>query len=383
MELKTNLKILLFSDWYEPGFKGGGPIRSAVNFVREMCSDYDIYIFTADRDLGDAKPYVDIERDKWIRKESIHVFYASPQWLSWRNIKSLTQTIAPDFIYLNSMYSRYFTIYPLLLHRLGMISSQIILAPRGMLQEGAIQYKTGKKKLFLRILKSIQALKNITGHATDEQEKKDMSFYLPGIRSIKVIPNFSASIPPYAAAVKQRYGVNLVFISRISTIKNLIFLLDVLGRVNSSAAVNLTIRGSIEDENYWADCKMLINKLPGNIQVRYDGVIENEKVCSLIQQHHLFVLPTFGENFGHAIFEALAAGRPVLISDRTPWRGLERQHAGWDLPLDDPGAFIHVIENIAQMDNNAFEQWTRGAWEYAKAYSAHATLREQYKELFS
>ena len=383
MALKTNPKILLFTDWYEPGFKGGGPIRSAVNFVREMCSDYDIYIFTADRDLGDAKPYVDIEGDKWIRKESIHVFYASPKWLSWRNIKNLTQTIAPDFIYLNSMYSRYFTIYPLLLRRLSMVSSQIILAPRGMLQEGAIQYKTGKKKLFLRILKNIQALKNITGHATDEQEKKDISFYLPGIRSVKVIPNFSAPIPPYITAIKKAGKADLIFISRISSKKNLSFLLAALNRISSSATVNLTIRGSIEDEGYWADCKVLINKLPGNIQVRYDGVIENEMVCSLIQQHHLFVLPTFGENFGHAIFEAFAAGRPVLISDRTPWRALEQQHAGWDLPLDNPGAFIHVIENIAQMDNNAFEQWTRGAREYAKAYSTQATLREQYKELFS
>jgi glycosyltransferase involved in cell wall biosynthesis len=383
MELKTNPTILLFTDWYEPGFKGGGPIRSAVNFSRGMCSDYDIYIFTADRDLGDTRPYVGIEADKWVRREDIHIFYASPQWLGWRNIKNLISTIAPDFIYLNSMYSRHYTIYPLLLYRLGKISSRVVLAPRGMLREGAIRYKTRKKKLFLRILKNMHVLKNVSGHATDEQEKRDISIYLPGIHSVRIIPNFSAVIPSYKSVMKKAGEVNLVFISRISAIKNLTFLLAALGRITGSIVVNLTIRGSIEDSIYWDECKALINKLPGNIQVHYEGPVRNEEVCSLIQQHHLFVLPTFGENFGHAIFEALAAGRPVLISDQTPWRHLEQQHAGWDLPLDDPRAFINTIESVAQMDNTAFEQWSRGAWEYANAHSENAELREEYKKLFS
>ena len=383
MELKTNFKILLFTDWYEPGFKGGGPIRSAVNFVREMCSDYDIYIFTADRDLGDTKPYIGIETDKWIRRENIHVFYASPQWLSWRNIKNLISTVAPDFIYLNSMYSRYFTIYPLLLHRVNKIFSQIILAPRGMLRKGAIRYKARKKKLFLLMLKSIHLLKKVSVHATDEQEKRDVSAHLPGILGVKVIPNFSAAIPSYLFLMKKAGEINLLFISRISTIKNLTFLLAALSRIGGSITVKLTIRGTIEDDSYWNECKTLINKLPGNVMAHYDGPVDTEKVCSLIQQNHLFVLPTFGENFGHAIFEALAAGRPVLISDQTPWRHLEQQHAGWDLPLDDPRAFINVIECVAEMDSTAFEQWSRGAWEYAKAHSENATLREQYKELFS
>ncbi|MBN8858094.1 MAG: glycosyltransferase family 4 protein [Sphingobacteriales bacterium] len=381
--MMLNPKILLFTDWYAPGFKGGGPIRSAVNFAREMSSDYDIYIFTADRDLGDTKPYDDIEADTWIRKENMHIFYASPQWLGWRNIKNLIRTTGPDFIYLNSMYSRYFTIYPLLLYSLGKVSSQIILAPRGMLQEGAMQYKTGKKKLFLGVLRNIRILKNVHAHATDEQEKKDISIQLSGISSVKVIPNFSAPVQTYQATMKNMGEINLIFISRISSKKNLIFLLTVLGRVTGSITAKLTIRGTIEDDSYWEECKTLINKLPGNVRVNYDGPVSNERVCSLIQQYHLFVLPTFGENFGHAIFEALAAGRPVLISDQTPWRHLEQQHAGWDLPLDDSRRFINVIENIAEMDNTAFEQWSRGAWEYAKAHSENTKLREQYKDLFS
>lgn len=383
MELKIKHKILLFSDWYEPGFKGGGPIRSAANFAKEMCKDYDIYIFTSDRDLDDAEPYANIEIDKWTLRENINVFYASPQWLGWNNIKKLICNIAPDFIYLNSMYSRYFTIYPLLLHSLGKISSQIILAPRGMLQEGAIQYKAAKKKLFLSMVRKMGTLKNVRAHATDEQEKRDIATYLPSITSTELIPNFSMSVPSYSPPVKKTNEVSLIFISRISPKKNLDFLLSLLNQINGQIQLQLTIRGSIESNIHWDECKTIIGQLPDNIDIHYHGPVENEKVCSLIQQHHLFVLPTHGENFGHAIFEALAAGRPVLISDQTPWRNLEQCYAGWDLSLDDPQAFVNIIERVAQMDNHSFEKWSRGAWEFAKRHSENERLKKSYRQLFS
>lgn len=383
MELKIKPKILLFSDWYEPGFKGGGPIRSAANFVKEMGNDYDIYIFTGDRDLDDTESYKNIEIDKWTLREKINVFYASPRWLGWNNIKKLILNIAPDFIYLNSMYSRYFTIYPLLLHSIGIISSKLVLAPRGMLQDGAIQYKAVKKKLFLRIVRNMGMLKGVSAHATDEQEKRDIAAYFPCISRIELIPNFSMSVPAYSPPIKRTNEVSLIFISRISPKKNLIFLLSLLGQINGKIKLDLTVRGNIESNDYWDDCKAIISRLPDNINVYYNGPVENKEVCSLIQQHHLFVLPTHGENFGHAIFEAFAAGRPVLISDQTPWRELEHQQAGWDFPLVDVHKFMDIIKRVADMDDIEYQKWSIGAWEYAIRHSGNEQLRKQYQKLFN
>src|SRR5689334_4388168 len=150
VERSMNKTILVFADWFEPGFKAGGPIRSCVHFVHQMKERYNIYVFTTDRDLNDTVPYNNIEPDKWLAYDKeVQVFYCSPPQLSWSNIQKQEKDIQPDFIYLNSMYSRYFTIYPLLMQRLGLISSKIILAPRGMLKESAVQFKSSKKKLFL------------------------------------------------------------------------------------------------------------------------------------------------------------------------------------------------------------------------------------------
>src|SRR4249919_758913 len=59
-------KILLFADWYEPAFKAGGPIRSCVNFVQHMREDYEIFVFTSDRDIGSTQALSGIVSNQWI-----------------------------------------------------------------------------------------------------------------------------------------------------------------------------------------------------------------------------------------------------------------------------------------------------------------------------
>ena len=375
---------MVFTDWYEPAFKAGGPIRSCVNFAAHMKEDYDIYIFTGDRDLDDKQAYSHIEINRWIEKVGVQLFYASPGALNWESILVQVQHIKPDYTYLNSMYSRYFTIYPLLMKRLGLIKARIVLAPRGMLQRGAIQFKAGRKKKFLVLLNFLGVPKYIHAHATDEQEKEDIYTYLPKVKAVTVIANFSPAVQAVPAYIEKNKGLlKAVFISRVAPKKNILFFLSLLARLPAHLQFILTIRGSVEDEGYWQECLNTIAQLPENILVQYDGPIENKEVARLIQQHHLFVLPTLGENFGHAIFEALSAGRPVLISDQTPWRNLAEHYAGWDLPLSDEKAFVQVVQEVAGMDDVAFQEWSIGAWQYAKNFTERSDLKEEYKELFS
>ena len=87
---------------------------------------------------------------------------------------------------------------------------------------------------------------------------------------------------------------------------------------------------------------------------------------SAITAAHVLYMPSMGENFGHTLLEALSAGRPLLISDRTPWRDLERQHVGWDLPLNELSAFTRTIQRLIDMDQTEFDQWSEGAFQYGR-----------------
>lgn len=377
-------KILIFIDWYEPGFKGGGPIRSIVNFARHMNNSYELFVFTSDRDLGDSKPYQNIESDKWIKKNDSTVFYASPVSLNWKKILAEIRRINPDFIYLNGMYALHYVIYPLLMKKLGSINAELIVAPRGMLQQGALQFKKQKKTLFLKVINLLGIPSKIYAHATDEQEAKDINKQFRHISKTVIIPNFSSDLktqPVYIA--KQVGSVKFLFVSRISPKKNLLFFLTLLAKLTGNITVHFTIAGNIEDDVYWKECENVINLLPGNIVVDYKGAVTNTEVSSLLQLHHVFILPTLGENFGHAIFEAFAEARPVVISDQTPWRNLEDNKAGWDISLNEENYFLRTLQKIIQMDNKEFQEWSKGAWIFADRYLKDLNLENRYAELFS
>jgi glycosyltransferase involved in cell wall biosynthesis len=380
--MTNSKKILLFADWYEPGYKAGGPIRSCVNFVRQMRSHYRIYIFTSDRDLGSSLPYEEVGVDEWrMNNDQIDIYYCSPGKLTWQNIRRQIAFVQPDFIYLNSMFSPKFTIYPLLISRLYRRETLLILSPRGMLRSSAIQFKTGKKKLFLKGLRALGLNRAVHFHATDETEAKDIRRFFGKTSRLSVIANFpGALVDDLPETAKYPGELALIFIGRIHPIKNLDFLLVMLKEVK--AQVRLTIIGNLEEETYWEKCRKIIAELPANITVDYHGEIANRELSVITAKHHIFVLPTKGENFGHAIFEALALGKPVLISDQTPWRNLQAAGAGWDLRLDRPEEFLRAIEQAAAFGQEEYNLWCRGARRVAQDFVTRTDLRNEYLKLF-
>jgi glycosyltransferase involved in cell wall biosynthesis len=157
--------------------------------------------------------------------------------------------------------------------------------------------------------------------------------------------------------------------------------LQVLQQVK--ATITLQIVGPVENEIYWKTCLEAIRSLPLHIKVNYLGAMPQAALEALIKQQHLFILPTTGENFGHAIFEALSCGRPVLISDQTPWRQLATQQAGWDVPLAAPEKFAELIEQLAACNQSEFDSYAKAAWLYAHHFIENAVARQQYFKLFT
>jgi len=376
-------KILLFADWYEPGYKAGGPIRSCVNFARYMQGEYQVHVFTTDRDLRSPEPYEHVTVDRWQSdKNNISIYYCSPKKLTWQNIRKQMSVVQPDFIYLNSMFSPKFTVYPLLISRLYRLDHGVVLSPRGMLRDSAIRFKTVKKRFFLNAFRLLGLHRAVRFHATDETETRDIRHHFGDGTRVSMVPNFPGPlIADLPVPVKIPGELSLLFIGRIHPIKNLNFLLEILAEVK--ATIQLTIVGSVEDASYWEKCRQIIAELPASVRVEYAGEIANRELPAIIAKHHIFALPTKGENFGHAIFEALALGKPVLISDQTPWRGLQSAGAGWDLALDRPEGFRLAIEEAAAYNGEEYEGLCRTTRQYIESYIAGLDLKNEYKKLFS
>jgi glycosyltransferase involved in cell wall biosynthesis len=375
-------KLLIFIDWFDPAYKAGGPITAAQNFVENMSTHYELFVFTGDRDLGDAQPLPGITVDKWIeRNDRVKIFYASPANLALAKIKEHIRLVQPAIIYLHSLFSKSFSIFPLWLHRFQPLPQTVVLAPRGMLRQSALRHKAFKKKVFLAAFRLLGLHKGVVFHATDQTEYQDVQRHFGKNNKLVVAPDFtSLPVKELLLPAKNAGHLELVFVGRIHPIKNLDFLLQALRHVKSK--VNLTIIATIEDRPYWQKCEALMQQMPANVQIDFKGSMHNKEIKNNLLQNHVFVLPTRGENFGHAIFEALAAGRPVLISDQTLWRGLAEKKAGWDLPLQQD-KFVEAIEQAAAMTEQQMNEWCNGAWNFCKKYLESSGIKEQYLKLFS
>jgi glycosyltransferase involved in cell wall biosynthesis len=289
--------------------------------------------------------------------------------------------IKPDYIYLNHMFSPRYVLYPLWLKLTGFIKCKVVLCPRGALYPSALSVKSYKKKPFLTLFKLFGLHHKIYFHATNEKEQEAIKSFFPDT-VITIANNLPVTKRSQLFVTEKKGGsLKMIFVARVHPIKNLLFLLQCLQQVKS--AISLTIIGPLEDISYWQQCEVEITKLPSNVSVSSLGAKENKEIESILLQHHLFVLPTKGENFGHSIFEAFNSGRPVLISDQTPWQNLQDEQAGWSLPLREPDKFSKAIEEAAQWDQQTFNHYCEQSWNYAKAFTSNPQLISPYYQLFS
>ena len=380
--MTSRKKILILVDWFSPGYKAGGPIRSCVNICSALSADYDIYVLTTDTDHGETTPYKAIVADKWLfnKQLGVHVFYARQKQISPQQIAKEIAFIDADFVYLNHLFSPYFVIYPLWLKWKGQIKTKVIVAPRGALYDSALSLKKYKKLPLLKLYKWLGLQHKVVFHATNTREQQAIEYYFTGSTSV-VADNLPATNQPiFTDCLKEVGKLNCIFIARVVPIKNLLYLLQILQQIQQQ--ICLTIVGPIENEIYWQDCTKCIATMPDNIRINYIGPKENEELPQLIQQHHLFILPTTGENFGHSIFEALLNGRPVLISDQTPWLQLEEQSTGWDLPLNCPEKFAETIKTVAMYNQVEYNKYALGAWQYAHNFINNPAAKQQYLNMF-
>ena len=96
----------------------------------------------------------------------------------------------------------------------------------------------------------------------------------------------------------------------------------------------------------------------------------------------MLILPTRGENFGHAIVEMLAASRPVLISDKTPWIDLESLGAGYSIPLNKE-LWVEKILVMLNWDENDFRKACSSALLYYQHKFNFDELKQKYLDMFS
>ena len=373
-------KILISIDWFLPGTNSGGPVRSYINMIHHLGSYHDFYIMTRDTDYCSDVVYPTVKSNAWNQIDAhTNVYYFSNDQLNIKNITKVITEYDFDVVYINGMYSWYFSIIPLWLMR---AQKNVIIAARGMLNTQAFSVKKRKKQFFLKIANWLKLYKNVTFHATNEDESKQIDKHIDYYNNILIAPNLPRKNEGENIEKKKLSEVTtFVNIARISIEKGTLKMIEAFTNVDRT--VQLDIYGQIYDEDYWNRCQSVMEKLPAHVDIKYKGVLPSEDVLQTLTKYNYFILLSEGENFGHAILEGLMAGCPVIISENTPWKNLEQKKIGWDVSTELPENIANTIEQASTMSGEDYQIWSQNAIKFSKEFSNNPELIRLNLALFS
>lgn len=364
-------RILILIKHYDPAFRLGGPIRSVVNLVAALHKEFDFKIVCLNRDFRETQPLDGIEAGVWLNRNRALVCYVNASLLNPLSLIRAIQSTEYDLVYLNSFFEPLFSTLPALLMKVGVLKLRpIVMAPRGEFALNALALSSFKKSLFVRFQSLVKLYAAACWQATTAHEADDIKKAIGKNINLWMAPNLSARVlkMQQKRRIKQAGQLNIVFLSRVSPMKNLLALIHFAGRLRGR--INLDIWGPPDDAEYWRQCQTAMTLLPDNVIANYCGEAQPEFVPSVLGRAHLFALPTLGENHGHVIHEALSSGCPVVISDRTPWRALAASEVGFDVALENPDSFVQALQVFVDMEATEYEQYPARCIAYVAQRSA-------------
>jgi glycosyltransferase involved in cell wall biosynthesis len=368
------IKIFISIPWFLPAFKAGGPVQSIANMVEALHEGYEFFIYTSNTDLN-ALPIAVTKTNEWLPfNDYTKVWYAGKAGRSQHLVEEVTR-IKPDVLYMIGLYSWHFTQVPLFFSN----APRKILSVRGMLHPGALGEKQTKKKIFLSAMKLAGVSKRCCFQATDDAEARYIKDAFGTEIDLQVAGNFPRLLPERPAPGKRSHFLTLVSVGLLSPMKNYLLVLEAL--MNAKDTIDYHIYGPVKDVDYWDRCLAVIRTMPSNITVHYHKELPPHKLVSRLSDKHVFILPSKSENFGHALFEALSAGLPVISSRFTPWNELEANRAGLNVETNTE-AILTAIEFFAGMEAQTFRVYSEGAAAYARARYDRDTLVNAYAHLF-
>lgn len=205
---------------------------------------------------------------------------------------------------------------------------KVVLTPHGMLEPWILKRHYWTKKIPALLLYQKAAVKraNIL-HATAESEKKNL-LKLDYNERITVIAN-GIDVENIKMKTSWKRNKEILFLSRVHVKKGINFLIEAIAQLKEEMK-DYTVRIAGEGDMVYINQMNDFAVLQGvNDIISFEGGVYGNRKWELFRQADLFILPTYSENFGIVVAEALASGTPVITTQGTPWQDLESYQCGW------------------------------------------------------
>ena len=235
----------------------------------------------------------------------------------------------------------------------------LIIQPRGMLEPWALRHKALKKRLAMALFQRRDLASAHLLVATSNVEYVNFR-KLNLVQPVAVIPNgvlLDVGPSPFRALKSDRQRVAL-FLSRVHPVKGLLNLVKAWAKL-APVGWRLCIAGP-DEAGHLKDVLALVKQLGAQGAIDYVGAVDGAAKSALYNAADLFVLPTFTENFGLVVAEALAHGLPVITTRGAPWADLETYRCGWWVDIGVDPLVRALSEAVAMSDLERHAMGARG-----------------------
>lgn len=338
--------------------QAGGPARSVQGLVAAQCAaGIDAWLMTL-RDLGDP----------WVSGITNYRCAKCPGAKGVRAaVEKVIDECHPDLIEVHSLWQTN-------LHQ-AVVAARAkgvpyILTPRGCLDVWSLRQKWLKKKIALLTYQGRDLRHAVAFHTTSDDESAQMrrlGYSQPIIQEPNGV-NVPKELPPRQKMVPRR----MLFLSRMHPkkgVKDLVRAWNV-ARPKDWVCELVYTAGYDTEHVYEAEVKKLIGEFGLTDRFVLTGAMDDDAKWKAYRRSDCFILPTYTENFGIVIAEALYAGIPVITTKGAPWADLIDRKCGWWVPVGDIAALASAICSVAaSTDVQLSEMGTRGRQLIDEEYS--------------
>jgi len=349
------MRILHVVPSYYPAVRYGGPIRSVHGLAGALAGrGHEVHVYTTN---VDGPLEADVPLGTAVDLDGVSVWYF-PTSRGRRLYRSTDMRRALDINISNFdvVHTHSVFLWPTTAAARAARAHRVpyVLAPRGMLVADLIRRKSRLAKLAWMAAFERRNVEAATAvHATSKLEADDIRRL--GLRYQRIIivgngvemPDPGASAHCGIAGISREH-LTVLFLGRINWKKGLDRLIPAMLHLPEA---ELVLAGD-DDEGYRAPMEALAGNLGVATRVRFIGPVHGPEKWSLLASAQVLVLPSYSENFGNVILEAMAAGCPVVVTPEVGLAGVVRDSgAGLVIP-GDPESLAWALRSIL-IDRNA------------------------------